>query len=519
MKRYQKANEGIHAPEAAKERAARPAGRRSHARWMGAAAAVLAVVILGGVALWPGRPGDPSPMSLEGPRSIDLVPTPDPASSPGPDPIPVSTDRTAALAAAVYPEMAPYPNAEDYASPLTGMVDYDQFEKDYSAWLVSREALRSGTDYTGLLDGFLSASTRQFLANAGAENRIYSPLNVYMALSMLAETTGGNSREQILNLLGADSVETLRARVSALWKDNYWDDGAVTSLLAISLWLRDGMTYSQSVLDTLAADYYASSFSGEMGSEEYNQALRDWLNEQTGGLLEKYTAGVSMDPDTVLALASTIYFKAAWSDGFIEDRTEQDIFHAPTGDVETDFMRRSTQRTYYWGERFAAVELLFEHGGSMWLILPDEGTSPDDLLITGEGMDFLLANKYNYTSSKYLKVNLSMPKFDVSSDLDLIGGLMELGVTDVFDDRVSDFGPLEASTDDPLCVSQVRHAARVKVDEDGCEAAAFTLIGVGATSAMPPEEEIDFVLDRPFIFAITGDSGLPLFTGVVNQPN
>ena len=36
---------------------------------------------------------------------------------------------------------------------------------------------------------------------------------------------------------------------------------------------------------------------------------------------------------------------------------------------------------------------------------------------------------------------------------------------------------------------------------------------------MPPDDEVDFTLDRPFLFAVTGDSDLPLFTGVVNQPN
>ena len=35
---------------------------------------------------------------------------------------------------------------------------------------------------------------------------------------------------------------------------------------------------------------------------------------------------------------------------------------------------------------------------------------------------------------------------------------------------------------------------------------------------MPTEDEIDFVLDRPFLFVITGAQGLPLFVGVVNQP-
>ena len=35
---------------------------------------------------------------------------------------------------------------------------------------------------------------------------------------------------------------------------------------------------------------------------------------------------------------------------------------------------------------------------------------------------------------------------------------------------------------------------------------------------MGPEDEIDFTLDKPFVFAITGIDGLPLFVGLVNQP-
>ena len=518
MKRYKKANEGIHAPEEVKEKAARPHRRRPYARWTGAVAAVLAVVVLGGIAMspiWPNSadPGQPAPFSMDG-RSRTAGPA----------------AKGAALAVADYPEMHPYPRQDDYFSSSTihSSADYD---RDYAAWQADITALRSNADYTGMMDEFLSASTAQFLAGAGEDNRIYSPLNVYMALSMLAETAGENSRQQILDLLQVDSIEALRDRAAALWKDHYRDDGTVTSILANSLWLRSGMTYSQKVLDILAKDYYASSFSGEMGSEEYNQALRDWLNEQTGGLLAEQTEGLEMKPETVLALASTIYFKAAWDDEFNKDRTETDTFHALSGDVDVDFMRRTLDGAFYWGDDFTAAELRFQEGGGMWLILPAEGTTVDQLLESGQAMDFLLSPKYDryddkgnvavegWTGQKYLTIHLSMPKFDVSSDLDLIDGLKELGVTDVFDGSVSNFDPLGASTDDPLYVSQAKHAARVKVDEEGCEAAAYTVMMVGPTSAAPPNDEVDFTLDRPFLFAIAGDSGLPLFTGVVNQPN
>ena len=518
MKRYKKANEGIHAPEEVKEKAVCPHRRRPYARWTGAVAAVLAVVVLGGIAMspiWPDSadPGQPAPFSMGG-RSRTAGPA----------------AKGAALAVADYPEMHPYPRQDDYFSSSTihSSADYD---RDYAAWQADITALRSNADYTGMMDEFLSASTAQFLAGAGEDNRIYSPLNVYMALSMLAETAGENSRQQILDLLQVDSIEALRDRAAALWKDHYRDDGTVTSILANSLWLRSGMTYSQKVLDILAKDYYASSFSGEMGSEEYDQALRDWLNEQTGGLLAEQAEGLEMKPETVLALASTIYFKAAWEDGFDQERTETGTFHAPGGDVDADFMRRTLDGAFYWGDDFTAAELRFQEGGGMWLILPAEGTTVDQLLESGQAMDFLLSPKYDryddkgnvavegWTGQKYLTIHLSMPKFDVSSDLDLIDGLKELGVTDVFDMNVSNFDPLGASTDDPLYVSQAQHAARVKVDEEGCEAAAYTVMMMEAGAAAPPDDEVDFTLDRPFLFAITGDSGLPLFTGVVNQPN
>ncbi len=548
MNRYKKANEGIHAPEDLKEKAARPAGKRSYAPWMGAVAAVLVIAMIGGIAMWPKQPesggpiaDNPAPLSGEGqpvgPRSAPGGENGD-ALIGGQTPAEAavtygSSYDTCALALAAYPEMAPYPRDDEYVTD-NGDFDYHSWDEAYSVWMDSRKALRSEWDHypEGFMHSFIAASAGQFLTGAGEDNRVYSPLNVYMALSMLAETTGGGSRQQILNLLGADSMETVREQAAALWKDTYRDDGTVTSILGNSLWLRDGMTYSQKTLDTLAENYYASSFSGEMGSEEYNQALRDWINTQTKGLLSQQADALEMDAATVLALASTIYFKAAWNGEFSKERTETDIFHAPGGDVEADFMHRTMESAYYWGEHFAAVQLTFQDGGSMWLILPDEGYSLEQLLDSGEAMDFLLADKYGkydeetgeYTETwpdrKYLNINLSMPKFDASSDLDLIDGLMELGVTDVFDMNASNFDPLDASTDEPLYLSQAKHAARVKVDEEGCEAAAYTVIMVACGAAMPPDEEVDFTLDRPFLFAINADwTGLPLFIGAVNQPN
>ena len=79
--------------------------------------------------------------------------------------------------------------------------------------------------------------------------------------------------------------------------------------------------------------------------------------------------------------------------------------------------------------------------------------------------------------------------------------------------------PISPLTDlDGIFVSSVKHAARVKIDEKGCEAAAFTII-TGEGASMPPEyPKYEFNADRPFAFVITGLDGLPLFMGSVYDP-
>lgn len=456
-------------------------------RLLGAIAAVLAVAVIAGVLLHP-------------------------ASSP-------LVTNANAIAEPSYPEMERFPNYADYLG--TGFLELGgkNSEDYYAAADAWRETLQKQQAYAerysvGDLSDFVCRSAVELLSNADGENRIYSPLNVYMALAMLAEVTDGDSRGQILSLLGVDSIDTLRTRANAIWNANYRDDGAVTSLLADSIWLDESVSYHKETLKRLADDYFAASYHGQMGDAAYDNVLQDWLNEQTGGMLEDQIANMKFSPETVLALASTVYFCAKWQNEFWDEATEDGIFHGADGDVPCEYMCKSGSENYYWGEQFSAICRSFEEGGKMCFLLPDEGKTVDDLLDDDEVMRFIFSDG-SWENSKFLTVNQRIVKFDVSSQLDLTTGLQALGVTDVFDGAASDFSPL---TDmDGLLLSQVAHGARVCIDEEGCTAAAYTVMTV-CGSAMPPEEEVDFVLDRPFLFIITGEDGLPLFIGVVNQP-
>lgn len=375
-------------------------------------------------------------------------------------------------------------------------------------------------EYERLPDGIsapdecFEALTAQFLSGAGDENAVVSPVNIYMALAMLAELTDGNSRSQLLELIGTDSVEALREQAGAIWRACSRNEDEIQSVLASSVWLRDDIGYVQSTMDTLADTYYASSYRGEMGTADMNEAIQGWLNEQTRGLLEEQAASIETNPLTVLLLATTIYYSAQWTSEFREELNYTDVFHAPSGDVDTEYMYAGQFMDYFCGEGWGAVRLSLRGGNSMWFILPDEGVSVDTLLENEEVMRLMSTGEAG--ESEYARVYFSVPKFDIASQLDLIDGLKALGVTDVFDPTVSDFTPMTTDTDE-IYVSEVTHAARVKIDEEGVEAAAFTVI-VGDAAAAEPEDEIYFTLDRPFLFAISSRDDLPLFAGVVNQP-
>ena len=443
--------------------------------------------------------------------------------------LPIEHIAARQLASAVKPEQAQQPTYPEYPQGNYTDEEYqafraaaDEYNEQEKLWLEQNRNRRElSSEYKGTLDGFNGAVAEQLLSGAGNENRVCSPTSLYLALSMLAETTGGTSRGQILDLLGCESIEEVRTRAEAVWESNYIDDGHDKTLLANSLWLSSAYlgSYNADTVNTLAEVYYADSFCGTMGDEDYNEMLRKWINDNTGGRLEEQANGLEFTQDTVLGLASTVYFKGSWGEPFKEENTAPDVFHAEGGAITVDFMNQRIEcASYYRGEGFSAIEKSM-HGSSMKIILPDEGVSVDELLASGQVGDFL-ASFSDYSRSwenrSFADINLSLPKFDVASDIDLADSLKALGVTDVLDEERSDFSPM--FTEGNAYLDEAKHAARVTVDEEGVEAAAYTVMLANPTSQAYADLDVDFIADRPFIFAITGEGGALLFAGVVNNP-
>lgn len=372
------------------------------------------------------------------------------------------------------------------------------------------------------LASFTAGCAKTAISGTDATNRLFSPINAYIGLAMTAELVGGDSLSQLLGALGAASTEELRSRVSTIWEQiDSTRNGNERCTLANALWLDHDVSYVQETMDDIAYHYYASVYQGDLGSARTERDMNAWMKNNTGGMITKRQSADIAPEDQLFTLTSAIYFHSKWRDEFRASENTTAPFHSADGDITCTFMNKKEAHMYYfWEEDFGAVAMGLKNGSTMWFILPDADKTVDDVLDDEAFTRVITQDEYyseESTNSRYMKVNLSVPQFDVSSSTDLKEALQNMGVTGVFDPLQSDFSASVVSeTDIPPYIAAVRQDVRVKIDEKGVTAAAYIEIP-GAGAAAPPDEVIDSILDRPFVFAIT-KSQIPLFVGTVNRP-
>ena len=116
------------------------------------------------------------------------------------------------------------------------------------------------------------------------------------------------------------------------------------------------------------------------------------------------------------------------------------------------------------------------------------------------------------------EVNFSVPRFEIENRFELKEALRALGMEQAFSPE-ADFSALLSVPDKPSIISSVLQASSLKVNEEGSEGASVTAILV-STANLPGEmKQINFTLDRPFLFLITeSDTNTVLFMGKVGKP-
>ena len=248
-----------------------------------------------------------------------------------------------------------------------------------------------------------------------------------------------------------------------------------------------------------------------IGGEDVNEKVNAWVKEKTLGLIEELL-NQPPDPNLQLMLVNALALKADWSDPFEAEDTWKQAFHAATGDVEVDFMHKTTYMPYAGLDGMRAVRLTYEGSAlGLTVILPDGEIAA--------ALDQLAANPVDWNAifSERAEVSLALPKLSIADTLPLIETLKALGVKEAFG-MDADFSGIDGEKD--LLISSVLQKTRLDIDEKGTTAAAATVIGFEDMAAAPMEEPpVEFTVDRPYILLLTdSDTGLTLFAAAIDKP-
>lgn len=230
-------------------------------------------------------------------------------------------------------------------------------------------------------------------------------------------------------------------------------------------------------------------------------AINDWIAEKTMG---KITNVLNKDPD--LAIVNTIYFKAQWEKPFDKFNTREGIFHGPLRDVTVSYMQKSETLCVLENSFITAVKIPFKGPFHALAVLPvtSQTTIPPISVLLEE-----------LNTQPMVRVELALPKFNVSDKHDFKEILQSLGVSKAFK-LTSEFSPMIDSSGLPAEITEIIQQVVVEVDEVGATATAATLAQAVCFGCAMPQQPKRIVFDRPFHFYIIENSmGDCLFRGSI----
>ncbi len=380
----------------------------------------------------------------------------------------------------------------------------------------------------------------QLATNSG--NLFFSPYSISTCLAMLYAGAGGNTEQQMSQVLGfGTNQQQFASLFGRLQADLETDQqtNAIELNIANALWTQKGFPFLPAFLHTANNQYQANVKQADFATEAdaVRLEINNWVAQKTQNkILNILPAGI-LDANTRLVLANAIYFLGAWTTSFEETNTmTQPFYLSSTTFVEALLMHQplfagngdplevtfNYMDNWDWlpaggynipTDGFQAIELPYASNQvSMVILLPShaDGLGQLEQQLSTSFLSDMLSQMVPQPVEIYL------PRFTLESSFDLTDTLAALGMPDAFTPGVADFSGIDGNTD--LFVGFVLHKAWGQVNESGTEAAAATTVGGGFGSV--PGGSLVFRADHPFLFLIRDTrTGSVLFLGRLANPS
>ncbi|XBH95912.1 hypothetical protein VPH35_086401 [Triticum aestivum] len=393
-----------------------------------------------------------------------------------------------------------------------------------------------------------------------ARNFIISPLSIHAALAKEAAGTRGDTVNELLRFLRSASLNELHraaatelvGRLNGLAQTSFasgvWVDRIIVAMFSVRLergtgtrdesrWLKK-IRYNESIhlsndffiartrfnppeFTAIAVSRYnatAESVDFVSGAEQARQRVNAFVADTTNKHIIEVLPPGSVNSSTAVVLANALYFKEAWSQPFDVSTVP---FHIPAGGTTVRVPSMTTSRSQHIAvyPGFRALKLPYKNDVEqqaefyMLILLPDRDTvSLADLYDKAVSTPEFI--KTHTPTGKVPVGRLMVPKFKFTSEFEASSDMRKLGITTAFEG--GDFSGMMTGGKG-LSINGVYHKATIEVDEVGTVAAAATaVIGLGSAG---PGHGVDFVADRPFLFAVVEEgTDAVLLLGQVANP-
>jgi len=353
------------------------------------------------------------------------------------------------------------------------------------------------------------------------DNLFLSPYSISSALALTYEGAKGETADQIRSVFHfPDNIETLRNGFRDVNTGINAGDPEYELDVANALWAEQTYQFLENYIITAEKYYSAETTNLDFINqpEESRLIINGWVEEKTNNRIKDLISQGMIDPLTTLVITNAIYFKGTWVLQFDENKTSEEDFTTPSGEiVKVDMMQRTDEEAVYGYAETDDLQVLkmpYEHESgkelSMLVLLPKDNDlqAAEDVLSEGK-----LESLENSIESKRVKV--FFPKFKLETGYQLSDTLAEMGMPVAFTGG-ADFSGMDGTTN--LFISDVVHKAFIEVNEEGTEAAAATAVVLGR--GMVQEDPVpEFRANHSFIFLIQDDeTGNILFIGRISNP-
>lgn len=343
-------------------------------------------------------------------------------------------------------------------------------------------------------------------------NWMVSPLSASLALGMVTNGAGDNTLTEMQKTLGfnSSSLDEMNAYYQKLTAALLDLDNTTKLGIANSIWIKEGFQLYDSFVEVNKKMYDAQVQNLDFESPNAPGIINAWCAEKTNNCIDKVIEKI---PDGArVYLLNALYFKGMWAEKFDKANTRAEDFTNEDGSTAKVQMMNQTQTFgYATNEFFSMAE--FPYGNeafSMVVLLPAKDKTLDESL---EGLAY---DNWKLWNERYVlsSLNVKFPRFELKYKKDLIRDMRAMGMVDAFYPDKADFSAMSPAE---LFIGLLEQYTYIKVDEEGTEAAAVTVVGSFETS-IAPLNPVDFHIDRPFAFMIKEKStGTILFMGKVTK--